>query len=572
LSNVTSDGSARIGRAESGDLRALAAGVSGRLRRAGALSVAAALLWVPQAALMAWGLASLAGEAGPGPLAAAAGFVALAALRAALDAAGGAIAFEAAGDVLSAARAEIARRAALRAPLDPARAPAGALAALAAEQLEAAAPYLLRFRSSRMRAAVVPPALALCAAVFSWAAALALAIAGPLIPLFMALIGMAAKDAAKAQMAEGASLSALLLDRLRGAVDLRLLDAGERAAAGFEAAAARLRDRTMAVLRVAFLSSTVLELFSALGVALVAVHVGFSLLGITAFGNWGGGLSLGEGLFVLMLAPAFFEPLRDLAAAWHERADFEAAADAFAATDGAGARILGRGADGQALAGPPVIAFEGVTCARAGLSGADLVIAPGERVAVTGPSGAGKSTLLALIAGLTTPEDGTIRVAGRALDDATADGWRARLAWLGQKPHFINGSLRANVALAGDPRDVSGVRRALALAAAAGVAARAPGGLDARLGETGAGVSGGEARRLAVARVAYAGRDVLLADEPTADLDPATAAAVAEGLMALAASGATLIVATHDPALIARMDREIRLDGAGKGSAGEGAA
>jgi ATP-binding cassette subfamily C protein CydD len=407
----------------------------------------------------------------------------------------------------------------------------------------------------------VPAVIVLAVGYVSWAAALALLLAGPVIPVFMALIGMAAKSAAADQATEQGTLSALLLDRLRAASEIRLLDATERVAADFEAAAARLRGQTMAVLRIAFLSSTVLELFAAIGVALVAVYVGFSLLGMLDFGTWRGALSLGEGLFILMLAPAFFEPLRDLAAAWHDRAAFEAVADRFAAAVATGPRLLGTGHAAAPLPGAPDIAFEAVTAPQAGLEAAALTFPAGARIAVTGPSGAGKSTLLALIAGLAEPDDGTIRVAGEPLDATTADAWRARLAWIGQRPHFIAGSLRANVALAGDAADREGVRDALSIAAAADVAARIPRGLDARIGETGHGVSGGEARRLAVARAAYAGRDVILADEPTADLDSETATAVTDGLLRLADGGATLIVATHDAALAARMDREIRLGG-----------
>lgn len=541
-------------------LHAIAAQERPQARRAAWLSVVAALIWVPQAALLAAGVAALAGGSGF-PYAAAAGIVALAVLRAAIGMAAARLAAGAAGRAVSRARQAVTRAAATRAPSDAGRTPSGLLAVLGADQVEAVDPWLRRFQPARLRAVAVPVVIVFAVGYVSWAAALALLLAGPVIPVFMALIGTAAKAAAADQAAGQGTLSALLLDRLRAASEIRLLDATERVAADFEAAAARLRGQTMAVLRIAFLSSTVLELFAAIGVALVAVYVGFSLLGMLDFGTWRGALSLGDGLFILMLAPAFFEPLRDLAAAWHDRATFEAVADRFAAAVAAGPRLLGTGHAAAPLPGAPDIVFEAVTAPQAGLSAADWAFPAGARIAITGPSGAGKSTLLALIAGLAEPDDGTIRVAGEPLDATTADAWRARLAWIGQRPHFIAGSLRANVALAGDAADREGVRDALSIAAAADVAARIPRGLDARIGETGHGVSGGEARRLAVARAAYAGRDVILADEPTADLDSETATAVTDGLLRLADGGATLIVATHDAALAARMDREIRLGG-----------
>ncbi|MGF1658806.1 MAG: thiol reductant ABC exporter subunit CydD [Rubrimonas sp.] len=540
-------------------MRAFEAAAAPALRRASALSVGAGLIWLAQSALIAAALAQMAGETGLAPAPAALGFVALAALRAWLGSQASRLGFHAALDVASQARAALARRAATSAPRDAGRALSGGLAALAADKLEAALPALARYQPARARAAVLPLAILLATAWVSWVAALILLIAGPLIPMFMALVGMAAKEASERQMVALGALSGLLLDRLRGVVDIRLMDATDRVADAFADQAEDLRARTMAVLRIAFLSSAVLELFSALGVALVAVYVGFSLLGLLNFGAWGG-LALGEGVFVLMLAPAFFEPLRDFAAVWHDRAAHRAAAgEVDAALTAETLRLLGEGRRAPAAAGAPGIVLRDLAAGPATVS---AEIAPGARVAVTGPSGSGKSTLLALIAGLEAPRAGEIEVAGRPLDDATADAWRARLAWVGQRPHFVAGSLRANVALAGDPADRAGVARALALAAASDVAARAEGGLDARLGETGHGVSGGEARRLAVARAAFAARDVILADEPTADLDADTARDVTEGLLRLAQGGATLIVATHDPALAARMDFEIRLGAA----------
>lgn len=530
------------------------------MRRAATLATAAALVWPLQAALLAWGIGALAaGDRTAAPLAAA-GFLLLAGLRAMLDHRAGALAFAAAARVVSDARAELAAMLSRRAGRTTSALPAGAAAALAGDKLDALLPHLARWPAARLKLTVVPPVLLLLTATQNWAAALILLVAGPLIPLFMALVGMAAKEASARQMAALGSLTGLLLDRLRGLADIRLLAATGAVADRFAEDAEALRARTMAVLRIAFLSASVLELFAALGVAMVAVHVGFSLLGVLGFGTWGGPLTLGAGLFVLMLAPEFFQPLRDFAAAWHDRAAALAVAaeleDALAA---APSGMLGDGRAVPPLPGAPEIVLDGVAPGEG--PPLSLTIPPGAGVAVTGPSGAGKSTLLAVLAGLAEPAAGTVRVAGVPLTAETADAWRARVAWIGQRPHFVAGSLRANVALAGDPADRAAVLAALDLAAARPIAERAPRGLDLPLGESGHGVSGGEGRRLAVARAAHAGRAVILADEPTADLDPDTAAAVAEGLMRLNAAGATLIVATHDEALAARMGLRIRLAG-----------
>ncbi|TDK44563.1 cysteine ABC transporter permease, partial [Antarcticimicrobium luteum] len=253
-------------------------------------------------------------------------------------------AFAAADLVVSAERKALLDREGLR--VDRAVSSAD-LAALLSEKLALLAPYVARYRPAMARVRVVPLLFLALTAYFSWVAALILLIAGPLIPLFMALVGMAAKEASARQMVEIGDMNALLIDRIAALPDIRILDAADKSRADFAALAEGVRRRTMAVLRVAFLSSTVLELFSAIGVALVAVYVGFSLLGEITFGAWARPMTLGEGVFILLLAPEFFQPLRDLAAAWHDKAAAEAVADelearaARAAADapGTGARV-----------------------------------------------------------------------------------------------------------------------------------------------------------------------------------------------------------------------------------------
>jgi ATP-binding cassette subfamily C protein CydD len=198
--------------------------------------------------------------------------------------------------------------------------------------------------------------------------------------------------------------------------------------------------------------------------------------------------------------------------------------------------------------------------AKGAVQAPDLTIEPGETVALTGPSGSGKSTLIALIGGLDRHDRGEIGLDGTALDATGADAWRAQIAWVPQAAQFLDGSLRAGLLLGakGHPT-AQDIDDALRLAAATEVVARLPQGLETVLGEMGGGVSGGEARRLMLARAALSGRKVILADEPTADLDPETAAEVIAALLTLRAQGATVIVATHDAVLAAAMDRRVSL-------------
>lgn len=531
------------------------------------LQVTGALLWLPQAGLIAFVIGALAGGGGVSDaLLPTAGVLALGVARSVFDALGSRKAFLAARASLSSRRQEAVIALAAGSPLDRARPASGLAASVVTEQAEALVPYLARFRPARFKATVVPLVILCAVAPLSWVAALVLLLAGPLIPIFMALVGWRAKAASEAQLAETGNLNAFLLDRLRGLATIRALGAIDATALRLRANAEDLRVRTMVVLRIAFLSSAVLELFSALGVAMVAVYVGFHLLGALPFGAWGSTLSLGQGLFILLLAPAFFEPLRELSAVWHDRAAGQAA---IAALDGLShkglALVDGAGADRDAAvigSGAVDLRIDGLCFGHAGTDDAvldrlDLRIAAGEHVALLGPSGSGKSTLLALVAGLAPADSGEIAIAGTRLDHASAASLRQRMAWIGQRPHLFAGTLAGNVALGREGLGTDAVTRSLRMAALDGLAGARSGAL---IGEGGAGLSGGEGLRLALARGAanpHAG--LILADEPTAHLDAATAREITERLLAFAA-GRTLLVATHDPVLAARMHRVIRLD------------
>ncbi|WP_322867432.1 ATP-binding cassette domain-containing protein [Aquicoccus sp. G2-2] len=214
------------------------------------------------------------------------------------------------------------------------------------------------------------------------------------------------------------------------------------------------------------------------------------------------------------------------------------------------------------LSGSLTLALTGAVAALRGrkVTLPNLQLHAGEALALTGPSGAGKSTAIAAIAGLVPLAEGRITVCGVALDGSTADAWRARIALIPQVPHFPDQTLRDWLAPAGPSADpCADPWPALQLAEADGVVQRLPSGLDTRLGESGGGVSGGEARRLMIARAILSGRELILADEPTADLDPETAAQVIRALVRLKDNGHSLIVATHDSSLAEAMDRSIEM-------------
>ena len=524
----------------------------------------AALLWIPQAALLAYAVGRLAQGAGLADmLLPALAFLALGVLRASSEAWGARHLFVTSRSQLAAMRQAAVQALAARSPLDRARLPSGQAASIVAVQAEAVLPWLLRYGPARMRVLLVPPVIALVVCHFSWLAALILVLAAPLIPLFMAVIGWRAKAASEAQLQLVGGMSGFLLDRLRGLSTLRALGAVDATAHRVRASSEAVRASTMRVLRIAFLSSTALELFSALGVALVAVYVGFHLLGEIGPGSWGSRLTLAEGLFVLLLAPAFFEPLRELAAVWHDKAAGEAALEALDKLQAAGLPLPGalQGQDEALRIGrAPSVDIEGLRFAHPGeaplFDNQDVYVRVGEHVALVGPSGSGKTMLLSIISGLVPFEGGTVRIGGVPLDAGSAAGLRARMAWIGQKPHVFAGSVRANVALERDGVTVDAVSRAVGRAGLGQIEHATPG---ESLGEGGLGLSGGELVRLALARAICAPHaGLLLVDEPTAHLDRDTAAGVIDALLQLA-QGRTMIVATHDLALAARLGRVVRL-------------
>jgi len=321
-------------------------------KRAAALAVVANLIWPLQAAIVAYALGGLVSGKEVPVVIVALCFVALGVLRAVIGFGSEAQSEKAAMKIVHTARATIVAREAARAQ-NNSFGGSGSIAALAAEKLDLLRPYITRYAPARARVTIVPILFLVLAFSQSWAVAVIFVISGPLIPVFMALVGMAAKEASQKQMVEIGNLNDLLIERLSALVDIRLLGAGDTVVAGFAAQAGDLRTRTMAVLRVAFLSSTVLELFSAIGVAMVAVYVGFSLLGMLNFGAWGGGLTPEAGIFLLLLAPEFYQPLRDLSAAWHDKAAADAVlVDLNNWEQEETAALLGKGGGGNAVKRP----------------------------------------------------------------------------------------------------------------------------------------------------------------------------------------------------------------------------
>ncbi|WP_433256298.1 thiol reductant ABC exporter subunit CydD [Streptosporangium sp. CA-135522] len=443
--------------------------------------------------------------------------------------------------------------------LGPARLTAhrsGELVTLTGRGLDALDPYLSGYLPAAAVAGVVPVAVLVRLFAADLTSALIVLVTLPLIPIFGALVGMHTKAVTERQWQALARLGGHFLDVVRGLPTLRAFGRARFQAGVIRQVADAHRGATMRTLRVAFLSSLVLELAASLSLALVAVPVGLRLLS--------GSLELSTALLVLLLAPEAYLPLRNMGNRFHAAMEGVAAADqAFAVLDGQAERPAedgrARGADGGAA---PEIRLENVTVRypdreEAALQDVSLVIAPGERVALVGESGAGKSTLLHLLLGFVSPTAGRILVDGVELTDLGS--WRERLAFVPQRPHLFATSVADNIRLGFPGATPEQVRTAAEAAHADEFVAALPEGYETVLGERGANLSAGQRQRVALARAfCRPSTDVLLLDEPTARLDGRSEGAVVTATRELA-GGRTSVIVAHRPAMIDLADRVIRI-------------
>ncbi|WP_432921840.1 thiol reductant ABC exporter subunit CydD [Microbispora sp. CA-135349] len=442
----------------------------------------------------------------------------------------------------------------------------GEMVTLAGRGLDALDPYLTGYLPSVAVAGVVPLAVVVRLFVADLPTAVIVVLTLPLIPIFGALVGWTTKAVTERQWRALARLGGHFLDVVRGLPTLRAFGRARYQASVIREVAEAHRAATMRTLRVAFLSSLVLELVASLSLALVAVPVGLRLLS--------GSLDLGTALLVLLLAPEAYLPLRAMGTRFHAAMEGVAAADeAFAVITparepqepGREPRERGRAARPAPAGGPPRIRLENVTVRypgreEAALDRVSLVIEPGERVAIVGPSGAGKSTLLHLLLGFVTPSEGRVLADGAALAELDLDEWRRRLAFVPQRPHLFATSVADNIAL-GSAATPEEIRAAAEAAQVAEFADALPQGYDTPLGERGANLSAGQRQRVALARAfCRPAAQVLLLDEPTARLDGRSEATIVAATRRLA-EGRTAIIVAHRPAMIDLADRVVRLDG-----------
>ena len=422
------------------------------------------------------------------------------------------------------------------------------------EEVEAQEGLLAHYQPLR-QASMFGPAIILVAVAFaSWISALILLFT--LIPLvfILALVGIAAKDAADRQFVALERLTSRFADRIRALPLVLAFQAEDREATAIARSAEQLSERTLSVLRIAFLSSAALEFFAAIAVALVAVYTGFSLLGLLPI-HVPEHLDLRKAFFVLALAPEFYLPLRRLASAYHDKQ----VGDAAALRLGAQSPKPHATHSERPTEEPSTISFEDIIIAYDGgptIGPVSFVAEKGRITALMGVTGSGKSSLLKVLVGLTPCHSGRVMIDGAPLHREV--GERPPMSWVGQAPMILPLSIADNIALARPGASRSEIAAAAEQAGLRAVVESRAQGLDTLLDERGSGLSGGERRRIAMARALLKGAQVVLLDEPTADLD---ADAEREFILLIKAlsRGRTVLMATHSAAVADIADKVVRL-------------
>ena len=436
--------------------------------------------------------------------------------------------------------------------------PAGSWASIVLEHIEDLHEFYAKYLPQVSLAAFIPLIILACVFPINWAGGLILLATAPLIPLFMILVGWGAAEANRKNFAALSRLSGHFLDRLKGLPTLKLFSREQGELDHIEQASEEFRSRTMSVLKMAFLSSAVLEFFAAVSIAVLAVYFGFSYLGYLDFGHYGQSITLFTGMFVLILAPEFYQPLRDMGTHYHAKAQAVGAAEAL--TELLQQPELHRHGD-QQVEGPLTIVARDLRVLshdeRCLLGPLNFQIEPGKHIGLVGPSGAGKTSLLNALLGF-LPVTGQLTVNGVDFSELDRTSYRKQLAWLGQSPQLFQASIRDNVALASPQMHDDEVQHLLQQARVDELT-RQPDGIHYVVGEQGMGISVGQAQRIALARALAQHAFVYLLDEPTASLDSVNQGLVQQSLNQ-AIAGKTSLVITHKLEELKMCDEILVLD------------
>ena len=429
-------------------------------------------------------------------------------------------------------------------PMSLQQKPTGSWANLMLEQVENLHNFYARYLPQQFLSLIVPILILCVVFPINWAAGLILFSTLPLLPIFMALAGIKAVEANQRNIGVLSRMSGQFLDKLRGLETIRLFGQAEKQTEQIYQSTEEFRLSTMDVLKMAFLSSAVLEFFTAISIAVMAVYFGFTFLGELDFGGYGVAVGLFTGFFCLMLAPEFYQPLRELGVFYHDKAAAIAAADNIETF--LNEEVLSHQVSQKDFQNQPLV-IQAKDCVVLSVQGKCLTqplnfeICEKQHIALVGQSGAGKSSLMNMLLGF-LPYEGSVTINGVELRELNLSQWRAKLAWVGQNPQLIRGSLKENILLGNREVSEQSLEQALLRSKADEFVYRL--GLEHQVQDSNAGISGGQAQRIAIARALLRDYELLMLDEPTASLDLQSEQQVLEALQHLSQQHTTLMI-TH---------------------------
>ncbi|MUK71285.1 heme ABC transporter permease/ATP-binding protein CydD [Aliivibrio fischeri] len=438
--------------------------------------------------------------------------------------------------------------------------PAGTWATLLLEQVEDMQDFFSRYLPQMSLSVLIPFVILIVVFPQNWAAGLIFLLTAPLVPLFMALVGMGAADANRRNFKALQRLSGHFYDRLQSMTTIRLFNKTAQETEHLHGASEIFRKRTMEVLRLAFLSSAVLEFFTSISIAIVAVYFGFTFIGELDFGHYGTTVTLFTGLFILILAPEFYQPLRDLGTFYHAKAQAIGAAESLVefldtkteqqaqgdkkvsestTLDIQVEELIVTTHDGKNLLGP--ISFH---------------LKEGSQTALIGPSGAGKTSLINAVLGF-LPYQGSIKINGIELSELDKTEWYKEINWVGQNPTLVHGTIQENITLG--KQDITQEQLDTACEHAFANEFITDLGYQHAISDRSGGLSVGQAQRLALARALLQQGRLWILDEPTASLDAKSERLVMKSLNQ-ATQGLTTLMITHRLDQLHAMDSILVLD------------
>ena len=416
----------------------------------------------------------------------------------------------------------------------------GELTTTLTEGVERLEPYFARYLPQMALSVFVP--LLIVAYIFPRdpSSGVLLLVTAPVIPLMMILVGGYAEEHMQRQWVSLSRMGAHFLDALQGLPTLKIFGQAKEEWERVAASSEEFRERTLKVLKFAFLSGLVLEFMTAAAIALVAVVLGVRLIN--------GAISFEAAFLVLLLTPEFYKPLRELGVHRHAGMEGKAAAGRiFEILDTpvptGGSEVAPPELRGGLTVDLSSVGFAYPGSERPALSGVNLTLQAGMRTAIVGRSGSGKSTLVNLLLRFLEQESGIITANGLPIRELPVEVWREHVALVPQRPYLFYGTVLENIRLARPAASREEIERAAELAGADGFVRRMTGGYDTQIGERGTRLSGGEAQRIAIARAFLKDAPLLVMDESTSSLDPESEELVGDAIERLARNRTTLIVA-----------------------------